>query len=93
MPCSAERVRVEGAYLSIAATAFFDNPADVTFGFGTGDRLSLVVELLASGKGQLDLDLAPPQVDREGDQRIPAFPDAAHQFENLPAVEQELAYP
>ncbi len=67
--------------------------SDVALRVAVGDVATLVVELLPAGQAQLDLGLAPRDVEAKGDDGLAFGLGAAQQLVDLAPVEQQLAGP
>src|SRR5438552_18456996 len=65
----------------------------LAFGFALGDRLALVVVLLALRQPDLDLDLVPFEVHPERNERQPALGGLADQLADLGFVQEQLPRP
>src|SRR2546428_777869 len=64
---------------------------DLALGVALGDRLPLVVLLLASRQPDFHLRMVARKVHAQRDQRVPLLPHLSDQARDLPAMEQELA--
>src|SRR5580765_6570546 len=85
------RRSIESAIL--AAVSACEGPLHLPLGLLLGQRLPLVVGLLAAAERDLDLCLAVLEVERDRDESDPALLGLADQPDDLGAVQQQLAFP
>ena len=64
----------------IPAVPGFHGPVHLPFGVLSGRRLPLVIELLALGQADLQLDPGAAEVDGQGDEGVPVLLDAGEEF-------------
>ena len=72
---------------------FFQSPVEGAFAVALGDRLLLVIGVLAPAKRDFHLDERVFEVNFNGDERIAALVDLADDLVDLNFVKQEFSLP